>query len=324
MIEVKNLTKVYGSVYALDDVSFSVGKGEILGFLGPNGAGKSTAMKIITTYVAPSNGQVSVDGMDINTFPIEVRRKIGYLPENAPLYREMNIIDYLKFVGHAREMDEARLKERLEYVIEATGLETELRKDIGELSKGFRQRVGLAQAIIHDPEVLILDEPTTGLDPLQIIDIRNLISSLAKQKTVIFSTHILQEVAAITERVLIIDEGHVVADGFLDELSSLAAAYQTVFLTAIAPKQELENELKAIPQVSVKFLDRDVVIDKPSFKITGPMKTDIKEEVSKIAYKHNYQVITLYDRVFSLEEIFISLIKKSKTGKTSQVLGSKG
>ncbi|MFH1841918.1 MAG: ATP-binding cassette domain-containing protein, partial [bacterium] len=191
MIEVRDVTKCFGTLVALDAVSFELQKGEILGFLGPNGAGKSTAMKIITTFLAPDAGAVTVGGIDVLEHPLAVRRQIGYLPENVPLYLDMSVQEYLTFVGNARGLTGAQLRQRLEWCVEACGLQTEYKKLIQELSKGYRQRTGLAQALIHDPEVLILDEPTTGLDPLQIIGIRDLIKSLAGEKTIIFSTHIL-------------------------------------------------------------------------------------------------------------------------------------
>jgi ABC-2 type transport system ATP-binding protein len=218
MIEVRDVTKRFGATVALDGVSFRLDKGEILGFLGPNGAGKSTAMKIVTTFLAPDGGTVSVDGIDVLRNPLEVRSRIGYLPENHPLYVDMMVHEYLQFVGRARGLAGDELRRRLEWVVEACGLGSVYRKPINELSKGFRQRTGLAQALIHDPEVLILDEPTSGLDPLQIIGIRELIQGLARSKTIIFSTHILQEVSPVTDRVVIINGGRIVADGRIGEL----------------------------------------------------------------------------------------------------------
>lgn len=216
MIEVQSVSKSYGTTVALDQVSFSVERNRVLGFLGPNGAGKSTAMKIITTYLSPDAGQVKVDGLDVTKDPLAVRRKIGYLPENAPLYTDMRTSAYLEFVARARGLDGARLSERLEWVYDATGVREVLFKDVSALSKGYRQRVGLAQALVHDPDVLILDEPTSGLDPRQIIGIRGLIRDLAKTKTVIFSSHILAEISAVTERIAIIHEGRIVADGLTE------------------------------------------------------------------------------------------------------------
>ncbi len=204
-VEVTGVTKLYGKQKALDNVSFSIGTGEIVGFLGPNGAGKSTMMKIITGYLPPASGRVSVCGLEVGTGSSELKKKIGYLPENNPLYPDMYIKEYLAFV--ASMYDISKKKEAVESIIHMTGLEREQKKRIGELSRGYRQRVGLAQALIHDPEVLILDEATTGLDPNQIVEIRNLIKEAGKNKTVLLSTHIMQEVEAICDRILIIDKG---------------------------------------------------------------------------------------------------------------------
>ena len=219
-ILVENLSKQYGQQMALDGISFSVGKGEILGLLGPNGAGKSTTMKILTCYLVASSGRAEVCGLDVNKHPLEVKSRIGYLPEHNPLYPDMYIREFLDFTGGLYKIPSAKRKNRIEELIELTGLTAERKKKIGQLSKGYRQRVGLAQALIHDPEVLILDEPTTGLDPNQIIEIRKLIAETGKSKTVILSTHIMQEVSAICQRAVIIHRGSIVADKPVSELSS--------------------------------------------------------------------------------------------------------
>ena len=219
MIEVKDLTMHYGPVTALENVSFQANPGEVLGLLGPNGAGKTTAMRILTTYLYPSSGTAKVDGFDILEDPIEVRKRIGYLPETVPLYADMRVDEYLTFVGKARALEGAKLAQRLEWVKEACHLKPVWKHLLCELSKGFGQRVGLAQALIHDPKVLILDEPTSGLDPIQIIEIRSLVKMLAKEKTILFSTHILQEVEALADRIVIINEGKLVAQGTKQELA---------------------------------------------------------------------------------------------------------
>jgi ABC-2 type transport system ATP-binding protein len=219
-ILVENLSKQYGQQKALDAISFAVGKGEILGLLGPNGAGKSTTMKILTCYLSASSGKAEVCGMDVNKHPLEVKARIGYLPEHNPLYPDMYIREFLDFTGSIYKIPPSKRKARIEELIEITGLTAERKKKIGQLSKGYRQRVGLAQALIHDPEVLILDEPTTGLDPNQIIEIRNLIAETGKSKTVILSTHIMQEVSAICQRAVIIHRGSIVADKAVAELGS--------------------------------------------------------------------------------------------------------
>jgi len=213
MIEVSNLHKHYGSNHAVDGISFSINRGEIVGFLGPNGAGKSTTMKILTSYIAPTSGTVQVAGYNIFTDSMNVRRRVGYLPEDTPLYKSMAVIDFLKFVAAVREVPAQQVQKRLQEVAHVCDLYDVLGQVIGTLSKGYRQRVGLAQALIHDPDILILDEPTSGLDPNQIIEIRNVIKELGQEKTLILSTHILPEVEATCDRVIIIDRGKVVGDG---------------------------------------------------------------------------------------------------------------
>lgn len=220
MIQVSSLTMRYGSTLALDGISFEARSGEILGLLGPNGAGKTTAMRILTTYLYPSGGTARVGDFDVTRDARQVRRTLGYLPENVPLYLEAQTEEYLQFVGRARGLSGVRLRHRLAWVREACQLEKIWKHALGEVSKGYRQRVGLAQALIHDPKVLILDEPTTGLDPLQIMSIRGLIRSLARDKTILFSTHILQEVEAMADRIVILNEGRVVAEGTLEELAA--------------------------------------------------------------------------------------------------------
>jgi len=222
MIEVKSLRMRYGTFEALKGISFQVKSGEILGLLGPNGAGKTTAMRILTTYLYPTAGTAVIEGLDILDHPQEVRRLTGYLPETAPVYPDMQVEDYLRFVGEARGFGGADLKRRMDWVQEACDLKPIWKHAIQEVSKGYRQRVGLAQALIHDPKVLILDEPTSGLDPLQILGIRKLIKELARDKTIIFSTHILQEVEAMSDRIVIIHDGGVVAQGTQKELETLA------------------------------------------------------------------------------------------------------
>jgi ABC-2 type transport system ATP-binding protein len=223
MIEAKNLSMYYGPVTALSNVSFKIEQGEVIGLIGPNGAGKTTTLKIITTYLYPSAGTVYVTGKDVREDPLEIRKLIGYLPEQLPLYMDMQVHEYLKFVGNARAIYGRKLADRLEWVQQKCGLKPVYYKLIHELSKGYRQRTALAQALIHDPEIVILDEPTSGLDPHQILEIRNLIRELASQKkTIIFSTHILQEVQAITSRILVITRGKIVADGKIDDVRTKA------------------------------------------------------------------------------------------------------
>jgi len=248
MIEVKDLTMKYGPVTALDRVSFQANPGEVLGLLGPNGAGKTTAMRILTTYLYPSSGTAKVDGFDILENPIEARKRIGYLPETVPLYADMRVDEYLTFVGKARALEGTRLAERLEWVQQACHLKSVWKHLLCELSKGYGQRVGLAQALIHDPKVLILDEPTSGLDPIQIIDIRKLVKSLAKEKTILFSTHILQEVEALADRIVIVNEGKLVAQGTKQELAEKVRSsgkapqdlsLEEIFIQLLMPAREV-------------------------------------------------------------------------------------
>lgn len=245
MIDVQSLTMQYGSFTALDHFSFQANDREILGLLGPNGAGKTTAMRILTTYLHPTSGTAKIDGVDILENPVKIRKNIGYLPETAPLYADMQVNDYLRFVGESRGLGGAVLTKRLKWVKEACQIEFIWKHTVSELSKGYKQRVGLAQALIHDPKVLILDEPTSGLDPLQIIGIRDLIRNLAKEKTVIFSTHILSEVEAIANRIVIVNEGKKVAQGTFAELSEQTRtltnksqpSLEDIFIALLMPKK---------------------------------------------------------------------------------------
>ena len=309
MIEVRDVTKRFGSTVALDRVSFTVEKGKILGFLGPNGAGKSTTMKIVTTFLAPDSGRVAVAGIDVLGQPPAVRIQIGYLPENVPLYHDMNVDEYLAFVGRARGLAGARLAERLDWCVEACGLRTEYKKRISELSKGFRQRTGLAQALIHDPDILILDEPTSGLDPLQIIGIRQLIASLAGHKTVIFSTHILQEVSPVTDRVVIINEGRIVADGRIGELTEQAMGDNRVFVTLRRPAAEVEPALRGLPALSGLRALGDAPAGGSRFELRAPFRHDLVGAVAGLAGQHGWPLAELHESRFSLEDTFIALTR---------------
>jgi ABC-2 type transport system ATP-binding protein len=309
MIEVRDVTKRFGNTVALDRVSFAVGRGRILGFLGPNGAGKSTTMKIITTFLAPDGGRVTVDGIDVLEQPLAVRSRIGYLPENVPLYHDMNVQEYLEFVGRARGLAGPRLQERLAWCVEACGLRGEFKKRIGELSKGYRQRTGLAQALIHDPDILILDEPTSGLDPLQIIGIRQLIASLAGQKTVIFSTHILQEVGPVTDRVVIINEGRKVADGRISELTEQAMGDNRVYVGLRRPGAEVESALRTLPGLSDLRPLGEAAGGGSRFELRAPFAHDIAGAVAALAVERGWPLAELQESRFSLEDTFIALTR---------------
>jgi ABC-2 type transport system ATP-binding protein len=305
MIQVENLTKRYGPTLAVDDLTFTVKTGEILGFLGPNGAGKTTTMKVLTCFMPPSAGTVKIDGLDVFEQSLEVRRKIGYLPESAPLYTEMNVIEYLSFVAGLRGMGKSRLKSQLEAMIGLCGLSGVTKKEIGELSKGYRQRVGLAQAMIHDPELLILDEPTSGLDPNQIVEIRNLIRRMGEEKTVILSTHILPEVQATCDRVLIISRGKLVADGAPSELTGQFRSDETVELAVSGPTAEqLKAVLGKIPGVA--WLE---VHDGPEItaKLTAERSTDLREPVFRAVVDSGWTLLELHREKTSLEQVFRQL-----------------
>ncbi|MFD2247632.1 gliding motility-associated ABC transporter ATP-binding subunit GldA [Pontibacter ruber] len=301
-VEVKNLTKIFGTQRAVDDISFTVGQGQILGFLGPNGAGKSTTMKIATCYLPPSSGTVLVNGFDVVQQPIEVRRSVGYLPEHNPLYLDMYVHEYLAFVANVYGLGGRKAKERVKEMVELCGLTLEQGKKIGALSKGYRQRVGLAQALVHDPQVLILDEPTTGLDPNQIVEIRSLIKRIGQDKTVIFSTHIMQEVAAICDRVVIINRGKLVADS---DVASLQAGERTEKVTLVEFEQPIEAEaLQSIPGVLNVSLAQG-----HTYRVTSRRDADIRSAVFRIAAERNWPLVGLRQEENSLEKIFQQLTK---------------
>ncbi len=311
MIEVREVSKRFGPTVALDGVSFRLDQGEILGFLGPNGAGKSTAMKIITTFLAPDAGTVTVDGIDVQEQPLEVRGRIGYLPENNPLYDDMLVREYLEFIGSARALSGARLRERLDWVVDACGIGGVYHKPIRELSKGYKQRTGLAQALLHDPDILILDEPTSGLDPLQIIGIRELILGLARQKTIIFSTHILQEVSPVTDRVVIINDGRIIADGRISELARDAMGENRLYVTFRADAGEVERALRDLSGLtSVQLLSRDD--GRSRFELRAPFDRDPLPELGKVACDRGWDLLELREARFSLEDTFIALTKRSR------------
>jgi ABC-2 type transport system ATP-binding protein len=308
MIEVRGVTKSYGTTVAVNQVTFSVQRNEILGFLGPNGAGKSTAMKIITTYLAPDGGAVTVDGIDVTKDPLAVRTRIGYLPETAPLYTDMRVLEYLEFVARARGLEGPRLIQRLDWVYDATSVRDVLYKNVNELSKGYRQRVGLAQALVHDPEVLILDEPTAGLDPRQIIGIRNLIQDLSKTKTIIFSSHILAEISAVTNRITIIHEGKIVADGLAQELREKARKKNRTTVELAQANGEAESALRGIPGVT--SVERLGAGDGNGFVVSAPLGRDVRREINDLARAKGWQLLELHTEVPTLEEAFIELTGK--------------
>ena len=303
-ISVQNLTKEYGQQKAVDDISFEVKTGEILGFLGPNGAGKSTTMKIITCFLKPTNGQVSLDGYSIEDDSQEVRRRIGYLPENNPLYLDMSIIDYLRYTAQLQKIEPSRIDERIKEMIDVCGLNNEKHKNIGELSKGYRQRVGLAQALIHDPDVLILDEPTTGLDPNQIVEIRSLIKKIGHEKTVMLSSHILKEVELTCDRILIINKGKLVANGTTEELSRRASGSNRLLLQIQSKDGAAGDALNNLPSVAaVQPADRE----SGTWQIDSTAGNDAREDIFRLCVEKNWVILQMTPLQTSLEDIFREL-----------------
>lgn len=299
-VVVDHISKVYGEQKAVDDISFHVEPGQILGFLGPNGAGKSTTMKMLTCFIPQTFGKASVCGFDINTHPVEVRRNIGYLPEHNPLYKEMYVTEYLEFAARINGMRQAG--KRIQDMIGLTGLTPERKKKIGQLSKGYRQRVGLAQAMLHDPKVLILDEPTSGLDPNQLVDVRALIKEIGKNKTVILSTHIMQEVTAVCDRVIIINKGQIVADDTIDSLQSRQKGYTVVLV-----------EFKETPDKAA--MQRMTGVQKveqagTAWRITYSGSEDMREKMFRFAVDNKLTLLNLQIEKQSLEDVFHTLTKK--------------
>jgi ABC-2 type transport system ATP-binding protein len=299
-IEVQNITKLYGKQKALDQVSFMVKTGQIVGFIGPNGAGKTTAIRIITGSIPPTSGTVQVENLDVSEHALQVKKLIGYLPEDNPLYDDLYIREYLNYVAGIYKIKNK--KSRVDEVIELTGLTKEIKKQIGALSKGYRQRVGLAQAIIHDPEVLILDEPTSGLDPNQIVEIRNLISRLGKKKTVILTTHIMQEVEAICDRVIIINNGKIVAD---DKASELSLSDKDIFTVIV----EFDKKVNASDLKSIEDVIKTVKIEGNKYLVESKSGSDIRPKLFQYAVKNNMTVLSMNLKAKSLQQVFQELTR---------------
>ncbi len=315
MIDVKNLTKIYGSVRALDDVTFEVRSGEVLGFLGPNGAGKTTTMKILTCFIAPTTGTASVAGTSIVEDSLEIRRNVGYLPESAPLYVDMRVREYLEFVADVRGIPSSGREKALGRVIETCGLEAVVSQEIRTLSKGYRQRVGLAQAMIHDPKILILDEPTSGLDPNQIVEIRELIKSLGEERTVILSTHNLSEVQATAKRVLIINSGKIVANGSPEELEADrgGARYNVQLAKTDASPKDIEKAFGAINGVRDVELPGGAKADELDIIIRTKGESDLRADIFRKVVDQKWVLLGLERRQVDLESIFRKLTSKNDT-----------
>ncbi len=316
MIQAEGLTKEYGDYRALDDVSFEVNKGEVVGFLGPNGAGKSTTMRILTCYLAASRGTAKVAGIDVFDDPLEVRRKIGYLPQRAPLYQDMSVWEYLKFAADMRGLDEGTFKARMKKIVEICGLAQSLGKDIGTLSHGYRQRVGLGQALVHDPPILILDEPTSDLDPNEKAEVVKYIKQIGKDRTILLSTHNLGEVEQACARAIIVSKGRVVADGALDDIraKSGGARYIVVIdeksaLSGKAPTEaEVEAALKTVPKVQSL---RDVPTDDRAhaFELVGGREDDLRAELYKLCVEKGWIALELRREAKALEDVFRDLTR---------------
>ena len=306
MLEVSDITKIYGSRKVVDHVSFTVPKGEILGFLGPNGAGKTTTMRIITGYVPPTSGTAKVAGFDVQEQPLEVKRRLGYLPEHPPLYLEMLVRPYLEFTGRIRGVPRRQLKARVDSAIDRCGLQAVAGRLIGVLSKGFRQRVGLAQAILHEPDLLILDEPTVGLDPKQIIDIRELIRKFAGDHTVILSTHHLAEVQMMCHRAIVINEGRIAAEDTLERLAARGERTRRLALRLARPDDGVEAALRGVPGVLGAARDEGAP---GAFAVECGDGQDAREAIAALAVSRGWGLLELRPITLSLEEIFIRIIR---------------
>jgi len=308
LIELKNITKYYGDFPAVTDISFKIEKGEIVGLLGPNGAGKSTTMKMITGFMPPTSGELTVDGNDIVSQSIEARKKIGYLPETVPLYTDMTVYSYIEYMGMLRGLNKKNIKSKVDNVIEICKLEDYRNSLISKLSKGFRQRVGISQAIIHEPEVLVLDEPTIGIDPNQVVETRQLIKNLSGEHTLILSSHILPEVSSICERVLIIHEGEIAASDTIENLSSLMSGKNKVEADIIGSPEAIVAELEKINNVkSVQFSINRSSSEFSTFSIESEISSDIRSEIAKIIINNDWGLIRLQSMGMSLEDIFLQI-----------------
>lgn len=311
MIEVENLTRYYGQKPAIQNVTFNVEKGEVLGFLGPNAAGKTTTMRILTCYMPATSGTAKVAGFDVFDQSMEVRRRIGYLPENPPLYPEMTVESYLKFVGKIKGVDSKDLKKRVDKVMDLVNIDNVRKTIVGKLSKGYRQRVGLAQALVHDPEVLILDEPTVGLDPKQIIDVRKLIKSLGGDRTIILSTHILPEVSQTCTRVVIINEGQVVAEDTPENLTRRLQGNEKIYVEVEGPVEAIEKELQSLEIVSSVVREKQTN-GKVSFIVESIPNRDIRKDIAKTIVQKGWGLFEMRPVGMSLEEVFLRLTTKEE------------
>src|SRR3989454_9183323 len=306
MIEVQDLTKGYGPTVAVSGVSFEAQKGEVLGFLGPNGAGKTTTMRVITGYLPPSSGKVRVAGYDVVEEPLEAKRRTGYLPELPPVYPDMTVVEYLAFVARIKGVPRREIKKRIAETSERVAITDVQARQIGKLSKGYRQRVGLAQALIHNPEVLVLDEPTAGLDPKQIIETRELIKNLAGQHTVVLSTHTLPEVSKTCQRVVVINAGKIVAEGPPEDLKHGWEGFEAVLVTAEGPQEEMKSKLERVSGVNL-VEPREVVDGRATFEVHAEKGNDVRAELARAIVESQWKLFELRTSGMSLEDIFLKL-----------------
>ncbi|NLO49390.1 MAG: ATP-binding cassette domain-containing protein [Clostridiales bacterium] len=317
MIEVSSLTKTYGKKRGIDRISFVVEEGDIVGFLGPNGAGKTTTMNIITGYLSANSGAARIGGVDVLEDPVEAKKKIGYLPEQPPLYLDMTVEEYLNFIFDLKLVKDLKRKKHLNEICELVGLTDHFKRLIRNLSKGYKQRVGLAQALIGNPEVLILDEPTVGLDPKQIIEIRNVIKNLGKNRTIILSTHILQEVSAICERVLVINNGQIVADDKPENLSALITGDRKLTVRVSGPRDSVRRVLRGVE--GVQYAEATIQAERGSydFLVEAQPNVDIRKPMFSALARSGYPILQLKSMELSLEDIFIKLVEEKKKSYVS-------
>lgn len=308
MISVHNLTKRFGATVAVDDVSFEIPQGQVVGFLGPNGAGKTTTMRLLTGFLPPDEGAATLMGLELVNQSLEIRRRLGYLPENNPLPDDIEVTDYLHHVGRLRGLHQKHERmAQVKKVLKQCSLSAVVGKKLGELSKGYKQRVGLAQAIVHDPDILILDEPTSGLDPNQVQEVRGLIHDLKKQKTVILSTHILSEVQHTCDRVLIIAKGKIAADGTPSDLAGSLQNVTRLYVALRGPRADVEQELGRLEGVSRLLPSTPGQMEEEGFVVESDVSLDLRENVFQLAVKRNWPVLALQQKKLSLEEVFRAL-----------------
>lgn len=309
MIRIENLTKYYGNTRAVDGISFDIGKGEILGLLGPNGAGKSTTLRVLTCYLQPTSGNITVKGYDVRERPVTIKKLIGYLPESAPIYSDMLVYDYLGFVAEIREIGADRRHARIRKLADLCGIEEVMHKPVHELSKGYRQRVGLAQSMMDDPEILVLDEPTSGLDPNQIVEIRDIIKEIGREKTVIVSTHILSEAEAACDRLVIIDKGRIVADGATGELRKRVGAGYVIDVslrgTGFSQVERAFDSFPGITETTLRNEDGDTV----EFFLSCENERDLRPEIYDVIRRNNWVLLEFHMQTRTLEKTFMELTK---------------